>query len=85
LTGYFIKRGVKVVFHREHSTKTCPGTSINKDTFMKVAENIDNLNDWGINSWYKMIDQEITDGNRPNQFLTREENAVILDRLGLIK
>lgn len=29
--------GAKVMFHREHAPKTCPGTGIDKDDFMKLV------------------------------------------------
>ncbi|MEH7503300.1 N-acetylmuramoyl-L-alanine amidase [Neobacillus drentensis] len=31
--------GAKVMFHREHAPKTCPGTGIDKDEFMKLVNN----------------------------------------------
>ena len=84
LTNYFIKRGIEIVFHRDYSTKSCPGSSIKKDTFMKVAKEINNISDWALNSWWKLVDKEITDGSNPNEFLTREMESVFLDRLGLL-
>ena len=35
LAQYFNKKGRYIRFHRENSPKTCPGTSIDKDAFMK--------------------------------------------------
>ena len=37
LAKYFDDRKLYFRFHRENSTKTCPGTSINKDVFMAQA------------------------------------------------
>ena len=84
LTNYFIKRDIEIVFHRDHSYKSCPGSSIKKDTFLKVAKEMDNISDWALNSWWKLVDKQITDGSNPNEFLTREMESVFLDRLGLL-
>ena len=84
LTNYFIKRDIKIVFHRDYSYKSCPGSSIKKDTFLKVAKEMDNISDWALNSWWKLVDKQITDGSNPNEFLTREMESVFLDRLGLL-
>lgn len=40
LAKYFIDKGRYVRFHRENSTKTCPGTGINKDTFISEAKGV---------------------------------------------
>ena len=84
LTNYFIRRKIRIVFHRDYSTKSCPGSSIKKDTFLKVATEMDNISDWALNSWWKLVDKQITDGSNPNEFLTREMESVFLDRLGLL-
>ena len=38
LARYFIETNRKIIFHNEHSYKTCPGTSINKEEFLKMAK-----------------------------------------------
>ncbi|TWD99393.1 peptidoglycan hydrolase-like protein with peptidoglycan-binding domain [Neobacillus bataviensis] len=35
--------GAKIMFHREHASKTCPGTSIDRDEFVSRAINYDTL------------------------------------------
>ena len=44
LARYFYNKGCYIRFHRENAAKTCPGTSIDKNEFMKevmgMAENI---------------------------------------------
>jgi hypothetical protein len=45
---------------------------------------MDNISDWALNSWWKLVDKQITDGSNPNEFLTREMESVFLDRLGLL-
>ena len=44
LARYFYSKGCYIRFHRENAPKTCPGTSIDKNEFMKevmgMAENI---------------------------------------------
>jgi peptidoglycan hydrolase-like protein with peptidoglycan-binding domain len=40
LQNYLVtKCGATVMFHREHAPKTCPGTGIDKDDFMKLVNN----------------------------------------------
>lgn len=42
LAKYFDEKSRYVRFHRENSSKTCPGTSINKDVFMSEVRAINN-------------------------------------------
>ena len=35
--------GAQIMFHREHASKTCPGTSINRDEFVSQAINYNTL------------------------------------------
>ena len=37
------------------------------------------------NAWNRAKQHKILDGSNPNGFLTREQFAIVLDRLGLIK
>lgn len=38
ISKWFIDKGYPVVFHNEYSDKTCPGSGINKDQFIKEAK-----------------------------------------------
>lgn len=39
LAGLFdLFKGSKLVFHREHSSKTCPGTSVDKEELIRLVE-----------------------------------------------
>ncbi len=40
ITKLFIDKGLPVLFHNEHSTKSCPGTSINKTQFIEEARTL---------------------------------------------
>lgn len=40
---------------------------------------------WAKSSWEKATKAKVVDGTRPQEPVTREQLAVILDRLGLIK
>ena len=33
--------GAKIMFHREHAPKTCPGTGLDKDAFVQAVKNFD--------------------------------------------
>ena len=82
IVNYFIINNKPVVFHREYSTKSCPGTGIDKDKFMTLAANIYNISDWALDSVRKAMYKEVTDGSNPNQFMTLERYLTIADRLG---
>lgn len=84
ITNYFIKRNIKVVFHNEYSYKTCPGSGIKKETFVKVAKEINNISDWALNSWWKSVDKDINDGKGPKNNITEEQLMVFYDKLGLL-
>lgn len=40
---------------------------------------------WAEGSWKKAVDKGILDGTRPREMATREELAVVLDRVGLLE
>lgn len=46
---------------------------------------IDTPDDWASDAWEKAKSKGILDGTRPRQGLTRQELAVVLDRLGLLE
>lgn len=43
------------------------------------------VNDWAKTAWNKAVAAGIFDGTAPQRAITREQTAVVLDRLGLIK
>ena len=79
--------GIKVMFHREgpNATKTCPGTSIDKEKFMEVVrQGNDYENHWAKEEIEKMMEYGIfnkTDEFRPKDNITRAEMAVVADRI----
>lgn len=97
LAHYFdVKRKKYVRFHRENASKTCPGTSIDKNVFMNDARNIykevekvTNKNDikghWAEKEINNVIKSGIMTGRptgfEPNAPITRAEIAVVVDRL----
>jgi hypothetical protein len=101
LIGYFIdKYGENSIkFHREGPgvVKTCPGTSLNKQTMIKEAKalgkqtkNDKNKPDkWAEKEWEWARKVGLLDGKRPKDNLTREEFAIVLYRIfenqGLIR
>lgn len=60
--------------------------SVNADIF-DVEEEVkvkSEVSEWAKESWYKAYDKGILDGTRPTDNITRQEIAVILDRLKLL-
>lgn len=49
-----------------------------------VARSIQTVSTWASTAWEKAIQAGVFDGTRPGGALTREQAAVVLDRLGLI-
>jgi len=92
LARYFYDKGRYIRFHRENAPKTCPGTSIDKNTFMKEVIGMGNIfKDVDDNRWsaaYIKAAKELglITGNPDGTFnpegpLTREQAAVVLVRL----
>lgn len=86
LTRYSFDRGAKLVFHNEHSTKTCPGTSIDKAQFISEVRNMPRIernepSSWAANDINQAIELGITDGTRLHDNCTREENIVMIMRM----
>lgn len=59
----------------------------NKKIVNNKEEILDNskASSWSAKSWQKLIDKGATDGSNPRGNCTREQLAVILDRLGLLE
>lgn len=93
LVRYFVEKHGKdsVIFHREHSNKTCPGTSIDKEKLINMAMNEQMFSDVDSNAWYakyieKVVEAELmggySDGTfKPKQEVTRAELAVVLAKI----
>lgn len=99
ITKYFIdtygENSIK--FHRENSSKSCPGTSLNKakliseakTVYDKVGENVGNQNvkkeqkvsSWAKEDWEWSKKEGYLDGTRPKDSITREEMAIVVRRL----
>jgi hypothetical protein len=84
IINYFIKRNIYIMFHRENSPKTCPGSSIDKGITIQLAKEIENISDWALDSVAKAMYLGVTDGTNPGHFLTFERYITIQDRLGLL-
>ncbi|NJD02038.1 MAG: hypothetical protein FIA99_05460 [Ruminiclostridium sp.] len=92
LAAYFDDKGKYIRFHRENSTKTCPGTLIDKNTFMqevralgKVFKDVED-NRWSAKYIEAAKNLGLIAGNpdgtfNPEGSLTREQAAVITVRL----
>jgi hypothetical protein len=92
LARYFYEKGRYIRFHRENAPKTCPGTSIDKNTFMKevvdlgkVFKDVDDSR-WSAKYIEAAKNLDLISGNTDGTFnpegpLSREQAAVLLVRL----
>jgi|GEM_PF-7036732 len=77
-------RPMPLEFHRDYATyKSCPGKNITRELFEPKSIN-DTPSEWAKNSWFKASIKGVFDGSNPKGNLTREQCAVILDRLNLL-
>ena len=82
----------RVIRHYDVTHKNCPAPMVSNPArwaaFQKSLE-VKPVNDntpaaWAKDAWEKASDAKIVDGTRPTEPVTRQELAVILDRLGLV-
>lgn len=79
LTKYFDDKGRTIIFHNEFATKTCPGTSIDKNEFMGevtalgITVEEDEVSPWAKDARNWCVANGISDGTRPHDNVTREE------------
>ena len=88
LMKYFIDKYGEdtIVFHRDHPNagKTCPGTSLNKESLIQEAKLIDQENDlhWGEEYYNYLIRKGIIlDEKRYHDYLTRAEAMALVDKV----
>lgn len=84
IVRYFIDRlgESSIVFHRERSGKTCPGTSIDKKELIKQAKDLYKVEHWA-NEYYESLNKkgiEIHE-KRFDDNVTRGELFALLDRI----
>ena len=82
-----------VVRHYDVTHKNCPAPMVEKPALWAAfraaleVKNVSNDNTpaaWAKDAWERATNAKIVDGTRPTEPVTRQELAVILDRLGLI-
>lgn len=81
--AYFKKFGKTVEDFRADVQKL-----INRGDGVENTEKKTNINEpseWAKKSWQKACDKKVFDGTRPRETFTREEAAVLFDKLGLLK
>ena len=86
LAKFFDDQGKYVRFHRENAPKTCPGSGIDKTVFMKEVKILSEVKAAQVVSpfakdaqaWVK--ENGISDGSRPQDSITRQEQWVISKR-----
>lgn len=93
IAKYFDKKGRYIRFHNENSTKTCPGTSVDKNKFMSLVRSGDSLENkekysdikghWAEKFIEKVLEEGKMSGYpdgtfKPNSPLTRAELAVLI-------
>lgn len=88
LAKYFHDKGRYIRFHRENSTKTCPGSSIDKEVFMAAVKEYgavppkpkSDVSEWAKKAHAWVVENGISDGKRPKDSVTREELWTMLYR-----
>lgn len=80
----------RVVTHHYWTGKDCPKNlrpvfNQFKEGVVKVANDNSKPSAWAKASWEKATNLGVVDGKNPQSPLTREQLAVILDRLGMLK
>lgn len=84
LIKYFIDKYGEhtIIFHRDNpnTTKTCPGTSLDKETLIKEAKLINEPSPWAKEAWQWAIENGITDGTNPKEVATREQVITMIFR-----
>lgn len=83
LVKWFKDNGKKVIFHNEKSTKTCPGSSINKESFMKEVDrfSVDDVAEWAEDAWHFGVDQGIISTESvPTAPVTKQEVMTMIYR-----
>ncbi len=79
-----------VIRHYDVTGKKCPAPLVEQSEWEKfkdgLSENVkvDVCADWAKNAWQKAANKGVMDGTRPVDPITRQEMAVIIDRLGLL-
>ena len=80
----------RVLRHYDVTGKNCPAPMVeDPDLWTDFKEAVfmsekDIPSSWAKESWEKAVEQGVFDGSRPQDALTREQAAVVLDRLGLL-
>lgn len=99
LIKYFIDKYGEgsIKFHREgpNVTKTCPGTSLDKNKLIKEAKamgekkeeeiDVNKPSTWAEEAWNWAIKNEITDGANPKAMITREQVVTMIYRFKGVK
>ena len=57
---------------------------IEKEEDEDMEDKYSNVASWAKEAWIKAVDKGVLDGSRPEDNLTRQELATVLDRLGLL-
>ena len=88
LIRYFINKygEQSIKFHRDNSSKTCPGTSLDKNTMIRRAKDMDNKvkekPHWGEKHFDSLNKKGIkVSEKRFDDFMTRAEVFALIDRL----
>lgn len=86
IAKYFMDNEIEIIFHNEYSSKTCPGTSINKAEFLGevkaygVSIPDDQVSPWAEEAWQWGIDKAIIEGTNPKATATKEEVMLMIYR-----
>jgi len=95
LCKYFLDKNLKIVFHRDFSEKTCPGSGIDKEIFIQEVKNLSldenifkdfsEVPEWAKDTIKYAKEIGLIQGNKdgyfmPNDPITRTEAVVIIVR-----
>ncbi len=78
---------IEIKVHRDFNATACPGRNFPYDEMLKLKEEVEDNepSDWAKESWDLCVEKGIFDGTNPKGNLTREQAAVVFDRMGLVK
>lgn len=86
------KNGANMTVHQDFAATACPGpyllgkmADIAAQVNARLSVQVEPASAWAQEAWQKAANLGVFDGTNPGEPLTREQAALVLDRLGLLK
>ena len=86
------KNGANMTVHQDFAATACPGpyllgrmADIAAQVNARLAVQVEPASAWAQAAWQKAANLGVFDGTNPGEPLTREQAALVLDRLGLLE